>query len=315
MNGLKRCVKKEIKFSNFSWINISNPNEGEIQKLAERHKFHPLDLQECLKSTQRTKIDAYHDYIFLITLFPIYNRQTRAIESGEIDFFISRKYLITIHRDNFLPLNDFFHVLEIHSEFRNKFSDFSPEPLLYEILNKLFLYCFPMIDHLILDCDDIEKAIFSDKMEKMISEILLLRRNITDFRKLMQVHKNVLKKLIQNLKDNPLYVMKKTDVYFESLVEYDKELWDTLDNLKERIEALQETNESQISFKLSHIMKILTIISVITFPITLIAAIFGMNTLRTMPFVDHPFGFWIVIAFMLSIASGMLIIFKKNKWF
>ena len=84
----------------------------------------------------------------------------------------------------------------------------------------------------------------------------------------MQVHKNVLQKLIKTLKENPLYVMKKTDIYFESLIDHTKEIWDTLDNLKERIEALQETNESQISLKLSHIMKTLTIISVITFPIT-----------------------------------------------
>ena len=146
----------------------------------------------------------------------------------------------------------------------------------------------------------------------MVSEILIIRRNITDFRKIMQVHKNVIKKAITYFKQSPYFVMKKTDAYFESLVDYSKEIWDTLDNLKERIEALQQTNESQISFQLSDIMRVLTIISVITFPITLIAAIFGMNTIHAMPFVNSPLGFWYIIAIMISVASAMLIIFKKK---
>ena len=171
-----------------------------------------------------------------------------------------------------------------------------------------------MVDHLDDDCDNIEKAIFSGREKHMVSEILVIRRNITDFRKIMQVHKNVLKKTIYNFKESPLYVMKKTDAYFESLVDYAKEIWDMLENLKERIEALQQTNESQISFKLSDIMRILTTISVITFPVTLVATIFGMNTIHAMPFVDHPLGFWYVIGVMILMIVGMLTIFKKKGW-
>lgn len=303
-----------IPFKNFVWRDISNPTEADIQELGESYKFHPLDLADCLSVSHRSKIDTYDDYTFLAFIFPTYVRETEEIEASEINVFLGKDYLITVHQGTLETFNDFFQRFKLSSELRGNYPGESPEKLLYEIINKLLVYTLPMIDHMNDECDHIERAIFKGKEKKMISEILQTRRNVTDFRKIMQVHKNVIKKLIYTLKHNEMYMMKKTDVYFESLLDYTKEIWDTLDNLKERIEALQQTNESQISFRLSDIMKILTIISVITFPITVLATIFGMNTVASMPFVDDPQGFWYVIGIMGGMIVIMLGFFKKQGW-
>ncbi|MAF13826.1 MAG: hypothetical protein CMI53_02965 [Parcubacteria group bacterium] len=305
---------QKVEFPNFSWINISNPTEKDTRKLSEKYKFHPLDLADCLSLSHRSKIDVYPKYTFIVFLFPVYNSKTREIEATELNVFIGKDYLITIQQNHLKVFNDYFNLFRVSSDLRQKYRDRSPERLLYEALNKITLYIFPMIDHLSSDCDVIEKAIFSGKEKRVVSEILVIRRNITDFRRIMQVHKDVLKKLVYSLKQNTIFAMKKTDVYFESLIDYTKEIWGTLENLKERIEALQETNESQISFRLSDIMRILTVISVITFPITLIATVFGMNTIRSMPFIDNPLGFWYVVGLMVIMISGMLYIFKRKGW-
>lgn len=308
------AITQKIKFQNFTWLNIINPEKQEIESLAKNYSFHPLDLADCLSPSQRVKCDVYSKYAFFVFLFPVYNRQTREISPGELDIFIGKNFIITLHREELTVFNDFFNFLHQNPAQQENYPDKSPERLFYEILNKLFLYCFPMIDHLSLDCENIAKAIFSGKEKKMVSEILVIRRNITDFRKIMQVHRHVLKKGIYFFKNNAQFVMKKTDVYFESLVDFSKEVWDTLENLKERIEALQQTNESQISFKLSDIMKTLTILSVLTFPLTLTAAIFAMQPDQTMPFIHAKYGFWYIILIMLGIAVAMLAFFKKKDW-
>ncbi|MDD2807114.1 MAG: magnesium transporter CorA family protein [Patescibacteria group bacterium] len=305
---------QKVDFSSFSWINLTDPSEQEITNLGEKYKFHPLDITDCLSPSYRSKLDAYPKYIFWVMLLPYYDDQTREILSTELDIFISKEYLITINHNHLGIFNDFFHLFQISPDLRERYPDKSPEKLLYEIMHKLIVSSFPMIDHLNEDCDKIEKAIFSGKEKGMVSEILIIRRNITDFRKIMQVHKNVLKKAIHNFKASPLFVMKKADIYFESLIDTAKEIWDNLENLKERIEALQQTNESQISFRLSDIMRTLTIISVITFPATLLAAIFGMNTIHAMPFIDNHFGFWYVIGIMAIMITTMLTIFKRKGW-
>jgi magnesium transporter len=305
---------QKIDFKNYSWIYLTNPSKKELEQLREKYGFHPLDIADCLSASRRSKIDVYPHYTFIVFLFPTYDRKTREIKPAELDVFISTEYIITIQQNNLTVFNEFFNLLRISSDPREKYNDKSPEKLFYDIISKLSYAVFPMIDHLSDDCDNIEKAIFSGQERKMVSEILIIRRNITDCRRIMQVHKNVFKKIVSNFKESPLYIMKKADIYFEVLVDHTKEIWDMLENLKERIEALQQTNESQISFQLSDIMRILTIISVITFPLTLIATIFSMDTLHAMPFIDTPFGFWYVIIIMLTLGTSMVVIFKKKGW-
>ena len=306
------ATTKKIQFGSFEWTDIMHPGQAEIEQL-RKYNFHPLDLRDCLIPVRRNKIDTYPTYTFLVTLWPAFDRTTREIVAGEVDVFIGKNFLITLHHEKIPVLQDIFQLYQTSAELRGKFVGETPERLLYELLNRHYSYVFPMVDHLITDCDAIEKAIFSGDEKKMVSEILIIRRNIIDCRKVMQAHKNVLKRAITSFKENHNFKMKKTDVYFESLIGYTKEIWDQLDNLKERIEALQETNESQISFKLSDIMRILTIISVITFPVTLTAAIFGMNILN-IPLGNNPYGFWIILAMMLAIVASMLGVFKKKGW-
>lgn len=303
-----------IQFKNFKWIDILHPGEPEIEQLRQQYKFHPLDLQDCISPVRRNKIDMYDEYTFLVLLWPYFNRQTKEILTAELDIFIGKDFLITLHHGQLKVFQETFDVYRISSDMREKHSDPTPERLLYEILNRLYLYVFPMIDHLIEDTRVIERAIFSGQERRMIHRILQVRRNILDFRQIMQVHKNIQKRLIINLKENEIYAMKKTDAYFESLLEYTKEVWDQMENLKEQIEAMQDTNESQINFRMSDIMRVLTIISVITFPITLMAAIFGMNTVHSMPFIDNPHGFWIILGLMVTIVISMIAFFKAKRW-
>ncbi|MFA6322632.1 MAG: magnesium transporter CorA family protein [Candidatus Buchananbacteria bacterium] len=307
-------LTQKIEFPNFTWINYENPAESEIKSLARKYKFHPLNVADCISTNQRTKVESYPGYLFFVLLFPYYVSDTREIKSAEINAFIGKGFLITINHGELKIFNDFFTTLKNADNLPQLYPDKSPERLFYEICNKLFMYCFPMIDHLIVDCNNIEKAIFAGQERKMVSEILIIRRNITDFRKIMQVHKNVLKKAVNAFKNNPNFVIKKTDDYFESLIDFAKEIWDAMDNLKERIEAIQQTNESQISFQLSDIMRILTIISVLIFPITLISSIFGMNMVHSMPFINSIYGFWYVLGIMLVVVFIMLGIFKKKNW-
>jgi len=168
-----------------------------------------------------------------------------------------------------------------------------------------------MLDHVSMDINELEKKIFAGLEKKMVREILIIHRNITNFRKIMQTHKNVLKKLIDN-RDSNKYRLNGLRVYFEELVEDTKDIWDTLQGFKEAIESLQSTNESLISFRINDIIKTLTIISVMALPVTLVASVFGMNA-RHMPFIGDENDFWILIAICFAAGVGMLLFFFRKK--
>jgi magnesium transporter len=171
-----------------------------------------------------------------------------------------------------------------------------------------------MLDHICIECDHIEKKIFKGFERQMVKELSITRRNITDYRKILQSHKNVLKKLTSALQESALFLIQKTDYYYNDLLDYIKEIWDILEGLKERIEALQETNESLITFRLNDIMKFLTIISVTLLPLSVIAQLFGMNT-EYLPFNDLKYGFWIIVGLCILVVILMIAFFRKRRWF
>ena len=146
----------------------------------------------------------------------------------------------------------------------------------------------------------------------MVKEILLIKRNILNFRKIMEAHKDVMQKLTKG--NGKIISGEKMKVYYNDLIEHTKDIWEILNGQKEMIEALEDTNTSLISFKLSDIMRLLTIFSVTILPLSLLAGIFGMNITNAMPLVHHPLGFWVVIITLAIIALSMFLVFKRKRW-
>jgi magnesium transporter len=308
----KQMSLAEIRSKNLRWVNIVRPEKNNIDYLRNNYPFHPLNLEDCLVCGQRPKIENYPKYFFLVLLFPVYNRQTREIEPSEVDFFVGEDYLITVHDDKLMPFWNFYHQFK-EEKVKNEIFSKGPGFLLYQILDKLFYYCYPMLDHISIDIRNIEKHIFGGSDKKMVSEILIIRRNITDFRKIMQAHKNTLKKLSVRIKEDSGGKNPQQTIYYNDLIELTKEIWDHLESFKESIEALQQTNESLISNRLNDIMKTFTTISVIIFILTLIASIFSINAGGT-PLISHPLAFWFILAILFVTALVSWQLFKKKKY-
>jgi len=302
---------QEIKTKNFSWIDISRCSPEEMKYLEKKQKIHSNHLNDCLSLIQRPKLDTTQEYDFMILLFPVYNRKTRKVTSTEVDFFISPNQLITIHRGELSTLINFFNSYKIDQSRDGKYSYDNPSVLVHEMLKRLFFYCHPILDVLSGNISSIENHIFQGYERKMVKEILIAKTNIVNFRKIMQAHRMVISRL---LKKNKGYLAEKEyKKYFDELLEITDDIWGNLENLKQSIDATEQTNNSLISFQLNDVIKILTTISVIILPITLIATIFGMN-LNFMPLTNNPFAFWIIVIIMIITFSGLVYYFKKKKW-
>ena len=301
----------EIKTAKIRWVMLTKNTGREIDYLRDNFHFHPLDLADCLSPAQRPKLDEYPDYLFMILTFPYYDRLDKAIRASEVNFFIGPNYLVTVTDGKLLPLLKFFEQCRSSDTAREKFLNSGPMFVLTEIINQLQLYCYPMMNHINQDIENVEKVIFSGYEKRMVKDILMIKRNIVNFRKIMQAHKNVIRKLMT--KKDKFFIPLSSHAYLANNLEQTKDLWDLLDGLKENIEALHQTNESLISFRLNDIMKILTIISVTLLPINLVASIFGMNT-PGMPIVGHPYSFWIILGLMGLVIVSFIIFFKKKNW-
>ena len=303
---------REIEQEGLLWVNISRQTEKELFAVQKRFNFDEQDIRESLPPFQRAKIVKRPNYYFMVLHFPVFDRTTRRLGFTEVDFFLSPNYIVTIHDDKLPTLETFFNECRKHPNIRKQFFSGTAVHVLFELLSRLLDAIFPALLHVNEDINLVDTKLFSNVTGKeMAEEILRLKTNIVTFRRTMQGHRTVLERLI-------MYSGRELDLgafqnYINNLREFTNEIWHMLESQKESVNALHETNESIVSLRMNEVMKTLTIISVVTFPLTLIATIFAIDA-NGRPFVDMPFGFWIICGLMALGVIMMVMIFKRKKW-
>lgn len=293
------------------WINIVNAGKNEIDFLRKNYNFSLVHLKAAAASVsfQRPMIFKGDDYLCLVLHFPVFKDDK--IVAGEIDFFVGHGFLITVHNNSLKSLSRFFNLGKKSPDSLLSYSLESSAILLYEILSHLLEDCYQLLDENSLKINEIEELIFSGQQKQAVRNVLNLRRNIVNVRKIMQNHKNTLQKLMEM--ESSLVEKNSIKKYYHDLVEDSKRIWETLDNQKEMVEVLNNTNESLLNDRMTDIMKTLTIFSVLVLPLNLLAGIFGMNA-KFMPFVEEFHGFWIILSIMATCSLLMLMFFQKKKW-
>lgn len=300
----------EFKNKNVSWTNITKPSVTHAKYLADKYGILADDAAEVLPPIQRSKLVERPDYLFMILLFPVYDRETKEINTEEVDFFITRDCLITIHSNQIPVLKDIFADCAENQGARPCADGVAS--LAYAVLDGLFNYCFPIMRHLNLDLEMVEKIIFKKyEMKETVDTILRVKTNIFDVQRIMQSHEYVLNKLIE--KTPRFFPAKEFENNFLRPVEHAREIMLLLQSFKDEINALHEANTTLVEYRVNEILKVLTIFSVIVFPLTLLAAVFGMNV-EEMPIVGANYGFWKIVGVMAGGAITMLGFFKWKKW-
>ncbi len=308
---------EELKIDNprtapsLKWLNVVNAGKDEIEHLRKNYNFDLMHLKSASASVsfQRPMIFQGPNYLFLVLHFPTF-KEDRII-AAEVDFFIGHEFLITVNNNNLKALTSFFNLGKKSPDSLLSYSLESSAILLYEILGHLIDSCYQLIDDISIDINETEELIFSGNQKESVKRILTLRRNIVNIRKTMQNHKNILQKLMEM--KSSLVEKDSIKKYYTGLVEHSKRIWEMLDNQKEMIEVLNNTNESLLNDRMTSIMKTLTIFSVIVLPLNLLAGTFGMNA-KYMPLVNGAYGFWVIIAIMFFCSLIMLIIFERKRW-
>ena len=184
-----------------------------------------------------------------------------------------------------------------------------PGFLLYKVVDDSFDYCFPMLRKMGNKLDRLEEDIFEGGAEEVVRDISNAKQEIINFRKIIRPQRPVLRDLERT---KQRYLAQDLEIYFDDIVDASERIWDMLENYKEVVEALEETNESVISHRLNDVLRVLTSISVIVLPLTLIASIWGMNT--HVPGEQGVTGFWIVMGSMLVILVAMVAWFRRRGW-
>ncbi len=298
-----------VEHGGLRWINIERPNTVDRAWLEEHFDFHPLDYEDVLSRNQRPKIDEYEDYLFIVLYFPVFDKTVGRLNAAELDIFIGPDFLITLPNQPIPPVEYLFERCRSNVEARDQLLLKGSGYLLYKIVDDAFDYCFPMLRKIGNKLERIEEDIFEGRSEEVVRDISNAKQEIINFRKVIRPQRAVLRDLERT---KQRYLSEDMEVYFDDIVDASERIWDMLENYKEVVEALESTNESVISHRVNEVLRVLTSISVVVLPLTLIASIWGMNV-GVPGEADHT-AFYIVVGCMVALLVGMVSYFRRRRW-
>lgn len=297
-------------YKDLVWVDLQSPTPEEVRALMEEFNIHPLVADELLTPTLRSKVDVYHDFIYLILHFPTITHKHDGGEDQEIDFIVGKKFIITTHYDLIDQLHEFSKVFEVNSILdKSNIGDHAGFILFY-LLKDLYKMLDGELEHINHDFNDIQAKIFSGKERDMVNAISHINRDLLNFKQILRPHKEVLESFeIAGTK----FFEGDFSYYLRTIVGEFYKISAALDGHRETVLDLRDTNDSLLTTKTNDIMKLLTVMSFTMLPLSFVASLFGMNAVN-MPLIGDPNDFWIILLGMFVAGLFLVGFFKFRKW-
>ncbi|MEX1366091.1 MAG: magnesium transporter CorA family protein, partial [Nannocystaceae bacterium] len=181
--------------------------------------------------------------------------------------------------------------------------------LLYKIVDHAVDSAFPMLRKMGQKLEGIEDDIFEGKSDEIVRDISNVKQEIITFRRIVRPQRVAFRDLERAM---DVVGPEELDVYFDDVIDASERIWDTLENYKEVVVGLEESNESVISHRTNDTLKVLTSITVIVLPLTLLASLFGMNV--AFPGEGSDTAFWVIGVAMTAVLVGMVMLFRRRGW-
>ena len=279
--------------------------------LEEHFDFHPLDYEDVYSRNNRPKLDQYDDYVFIVLHFPMFEKDTGRILTAELDLFMGAG----------LPDHAAEHpAAAAHGDVRALPREGGPAR--GDLLEGLGLPAVQDRRHLrgcvVPDAAQDGRS-SSSGSRTTSSRAARPRSSATSPRRsrrsstsgeIVRPQRAVLRDLERT---KQRYLQEELEIYFDDISDAAERIWDTLENYKEVIEALESTNESVLSHRLNDSFRVLTAASVVLLPLTLIASIFGMNVLVPRR-GRRPSRSIVIMALMAVVLVALVVLFRRRGW-
>ncbi len=310
VNNLEELGEEENK-GVITWINIDGrPSAAMLESLGKRFHLHPLSLEDVLNSGQRSKIDFYDNYYFIV----MYLLQDNTHTAWQVSIFSADNTIITLAENE----EDAFELIRTRLRsskgmIRNQGADY----LCYSICDALIDRYFPGLTGVRDHIDLLEESVFTRQGDNVIEEVHNLKIQLIAMEKYIWEAQEVVNTM---LKDETSLIDQQVKVYLRDSYDHTIQLLSIIASYREISSSILESYLSLVNNQMNEVMKVLTLIATIFIPLTFVAGIYGMNFNPkagplNMPELNWPYGYITILGLMLIIAFLMFSYFRRRKWF
>jgi len=289
------------------WVDLDHTDEAAKRVLTDTFHFHELAVEDAIAESHHPKIDPYEGFLYLILHGIVVGKGSKGFVTQEIDFFLGRNYLVTVHRHLSRSIEEEQTVVLRHGTILGE----GASALLHRIVDRMVDHYGPEVDGLEDRLEELEGRVFAGGRGNPLREILGLKADIASLRRVTLPQRDVVGRLARRefpqISDALAYRFR--DV-FDHLVR----LADEAVFLQDRVTGLLDAYISTQSHRLNLVMKVLTVIATIFMPLTVLTSMYGMNVKLPQFPGGEAAQFWWILALMLGSSAGMLWIFRRKDW-
>jgi len=299
------------------WVDLMAPADSERRLLSEVFGFHPLAVEDAVSALQFPKIETYPGYLYVV-LHGIDPKlaapkatggggpQHTSFATRDVDFFLGRNYLVTVHDQESRSISAISDVCGRHEHILKE----GPASLMHRIVDRMVDNYQPVFEEIESRIGRLEEQSYIGH-ERLSRQVMKLKRDVSAMRRVLVPQRDAIGRLARrefpSISDEMTYRFR--DVY-----DHVVRLTEEAILFQDRVTGIFEVNLSTVSYRLNQVMKLLTVMSTIFLPLTVLTGMWGMN----IPLPHFPGGpeaqFWWVGGFMVALIAGMLVFFRRNKW-
>lgn len=302
---------KKYKNGSITWIDVEDPTNEDIRTLMDEYDINPDIAKELQLPTYKEKIVTHKDYLYLVLHFPaLRHSHNDSSADQEIDFIVGKNFIITTRYEPIDALDRFVKTFELNNILKKGLMEDHAGYVLYYIVKELYRAMSDEIDSINDDLKQIEKNIFQGKERQMVTNISIANRDLINFNHIILTHRDVL----ISLRDfsGKLFDKHSSENFSKIINEYhriEKVLTNNIDFLRE----LRDTNDSLLSSKQNEIMKVLTVLTFLALPFSIVTGFFQIDTTST-PLIGRENDWQIIILIEVFAALLFFLFAKFKKW-
>jgi magnesium transporter len=300
----------------FLWVDLENPSQAEWKEVLEQiFHFHPLSIEDCVQPSPSPKVEEYSPkegdvftpYLFMVIHAVDYDRKDGRFATSELDFFLGKNFLVTYHDK---PLRS---VSTVEERAINGSLGIAraPDRVAHSILDTLVDNYKPALDDLGLEIAELEQQALQKPSKETLNKILQVKKEVVHLRQIIGPQCEVLSRFARG---EFKQVRPKLVPYFRDVYDALLHIGELAHGYTDSLTGILQVYLNMSSNQTGEVVKLLTIITVITTPLMMIGTWYGMN-FKDMPELDYQHAYPIAVGVMLLSTLATFLYFKKKKWF
>ncbi len=296
------------------WLDIETPSDDEVSNLIKRYELHPLIGEELKRSSSLAKIDFFDNCILIVLTLPVRRRLKGGnfeIIDQEIDFVIGKNFLITSRTDTIEQLEYFGKIFDTNSILNKAEKIEHAGYLFYYMVKKIYAGMIEDLKNIQDSLSSAESGIYKGHEKKMVRVLSNLSHELIDIKRTARMHRDVWQKLVDF--DQTNFFGKDFNSYVHDIRDEFNIIHEHIINATELLTDLRSTNDSLLDAKQSETIKMLTTVTVVFYPVMLIAAIFTIPATH-IPILEYNNDWYILMAVSLFCTIGVWYFLKRKNW-